>query len=87
MKEIQLDESKFPVRKVQWFINQQKTIQGLYPKLTFEEVKELIASMTKVMMLAATLDSNYIGRDYWRSVIIQIGNIFINDTFGCYSNT
>jgi hypothetical protein len=22
--------------------------------------------MTKVMMLAATLDSNYIGRDYWR---------------------
>ena len=45
---------------------QQKTIQGLYPKLTFEEVKELIASMTKVMMLAATLDSNYIGRDYWR---------------------
>ncbi|CAC9450658.1 ATP-dependent DNA helicase UvrD/PcrA (EC 3.6.4.12) [uncultured Gammaproteobacteria bacterium] len=30
MKEIQLDESKFPVRKVQWFINQQKD-EGIRP--------------------------------------------------------
>ncbi|SSC07737.1 RHS repeat-associated core domain-containing protein [bacterium endosymbiont of Bathymodiolus sp. 5 South] len=45
---------------------QQKTTQALYPKLTSEEVKELIASRTKVMMLSATLNSNYIGRDYWR---------------------
>jgi hypothetical protein len=45
---------------------QQKTTQALHPKLTSKEVKELIASMTKVMMLAVTLNSYCIGRDYWR---------------------
>jgi hypothetical protein len=40
--------------------------QALHPKLTSKEVKELIASMTKVMMLAVTQNSYCISRDYWR---------------------
>jgi hypothetical protein len=64
------DKRKMPCRiddpEIIRTLYQQKTTQALHPKLTSKEVKELIASMTKVMMLAVTLNSYCIGRDYWR---------------------
>jgi hypothetical protein len=51
----------------------QKKTQDTYPDLTFEEAKELTASMTKAMMLSVTHNSYYI--------------MFINDIFWCYSDT
>jgi hypothetical protein len=44
----------------------QKKTQDTYPDLTFEEAKELTASMIKAMMLSATHNSYYIGRHNWR---------------------
>ncbi len=44
----------------------QKKTQDTYPDLTFEEAKELTASIIKAMMLSATHNSYYIGRHNWR---------------------
>jgi hypothetical protein len=70
-------------------------MQKAYPDLSPEKIKALIDSRKDVMMMAATLNSNFIGRDYWRdkaeydgiSMSIEIFDIFINDTFECYSDT
>jgi hypothetical protein len=44
----------------------QKAMQDEFSDLTLEEITELVDSRMNVMMLAATLNSNFIGRDYWR---------------------
>ena len=42
-----------------------RKIRKLYPHLTPAEITELMDSTTNVMMLATTLNSNFIGRDNW----------------------
>jgi hypothetical protein len=44
----------------------QDFIQILYPKLTSEKIKELAHAKMSVMMLAITLNTDFIGRDHWR---------------------
>ncbi len=44
---------------------ERKKIRKLYPHLTPAEITELMDSTTNVMMLATTLNSNFIGRDNW----------------------
>jgi RHS repeat-associated protein len=43
-----------------------EAMQKAYPDLSPEKIKALIDSRKDVMMMAATLNSNFIGRDYWR---------------------
>jgi hypothetical protein len=44
---------------------ERRKIRKLYPHLTPAEITELMDSTTNVMMLATTLNSNFIGRDNW----------------------
>jgi hypothetical protein len=43
-----------------------EVIQKQYPELTPRKITKLMDSRVDVMMLAVTLNSNYIGSDYWR---------------------
>jgi RHS repeat-associated protein len=45
---------------------QREIIQKQYPELTPRKITKLMDSRVDVMMLAVTLNSDYIGRDYWR---------------------